>query len=70
MTTLPRSHAALRMSVAWVLLPPSYSGSLYEADDVAMGLNIAAGVHHDNATDAATVDTTLLLRAFANGADE
>ena len=70
MPTLPRSHAPLRMAVTWLLLSPSYSGSLYEADDVAMGLNIAVGVHHNSATDAATVDAILLLYVFANDADE
>ena len=68
--TLLRNHALLRMAVAWLPLSPSYSGNLYEADNVAMGLNIATSVHHKSATDTAADDATLLLHAFVNGADD
>ena len=49
-----------------MLRSPDHAGNLYRADDVATALNIAADV-----TDGAAIDTTMLLRAFANeAADE
>ena len=49
-----------------MLRSPDHAGNLYRADDVAAALNIAADV-----TDGAAIDTTMLLRAFANeAADE
>ena len=48
-----------------MLRSPDHAGNLYRADDVATALNIAADV-----TDGAAIDTTMLLRAFANEAAE
>ena len=67
MPTLPCSFAPVGAAVASMLLSPSHSGSLYDADDVAMGLNVAAGVYKNTMSG---VNSTLLLRAFAHGADE
>ena len=66
MPTLPCSLAPVRAAVASMLRSPDHAGNLYRADDVATALNIAADV-----TDGAAIDTTMLLRAFANeAADE
>jgi hypothetical protein len=48
-----------------MLRSPDHAGNLYRADDVAAALNIAADV-----TDGAAIDTTMLLRAFANEATD
>ena len=69
MPILPASLAVVRTAVASLLLSPSHSGCLRNADDIAAALNIAAGVHDRDGT-AARVDATLLLRAFAYSTDE
>ena len=63
MPTLPHSLAPIWAAVASILLSPEHAQKLYGADDVAAALNIAA-----DAFNGARVDTTMLLRAFANEA--
>ena len=58
------------MAMVRLLLSPFYTGSLYKAKDIAMGLNIEAGVLHHNFTEATAVNMTLLLHTFSNSADE
>ena len=60
MPSLSRNHAPHQMAVTGILI----------SSDVAMGLNIAASVHHGNDPDAVTVGTALLLRDFINRANK
>ena len=69
MPILPASLAVVRTAVASLLLSPCHSGCLHNADNIVAALSIATGVHGRDGTDA-RVNTTLLLRAFANSTDE
>ena len=69
MPTLPKRLAVVRAAVASLLRNSLRSGSLYGADDIANALNIAAGVDGNSST-STKVDAALLLRAFANDAED
>jgi len=70
MPHLPKRLAPVRAAVALILTPCSNRNRLYPAEDIANAINIAADVK-GNAASSHGVDTTLILRAFANeGADE
>ena len=61
MPTLLGVLAPVRAVVASLLLPIWHANRLYNTDDIAVILNIAADI-----ADGARADATLLLRAFAN----
>ena len=70
MPHLPKRLAPVRSAVASLLYHYCHIGNLYSAGNIANALNNAADVDGDNAINS-SVDTTLLVRAFANeGAHE
>ena len=65
MPTLPGVLAPVRAAVASVLRSSDHAGNLYSADDVALALNVAV-----DAAAGALVDVPMILRAFANEAED